>query len=79
MRKKLAEVRLINVEQMSLYNFIILRKKETPTQVFSHEISETFKTVVVVSENITCYVIKNYVGHKLAIFNGVLLLYYMYC
>ena len=54
MRKKLAEVRLINVEQMSLYNFIILRKKETPTQVFSCEICETFKTVVVVSENILC-------------------------
>ena len=43
MRKKLAEVRLINVEQMSLYNFIILREKETLTQVFSHEICEIFK------------------------------------
>ena len=28
---------------MSLYNFIILRKKETPTQVFSCGIHETFK------------------------------------
>ena len=42
-KKTLAEVRIINTGQMSLYNFITLRKKETPTQVFSCEICETFK------------------------------------
>ena len=41
-KKISAEVRLIHAEQMSLYNFIILRKKETPTQVFSCGICETF-------------------------------------
>ena len=40
----LAEVQLIYAKQISLYNFIILRKKETPTQVFSCGITETFKS-----------------------------------
>ena len=39
----LTEVQLIHAEQMSSYNFIILRKKEAPTQVFSCGICETFK------------------------------------
>ena len=39
----LAEVQLIHVEQMSVYNFIILMKKETPLRVFSCEICETLK------------------------------------
>ena len=39
----LAEVRLIHVEQMSVYNFIILIKKETLLWVFSCGICETLK------------------------------------
>ena len=39
-------VRLIYAEQISLYDFIILRKKETPTQVFPCGISETIKNSV---------------------------------
>ena len=51
--KKLAEVWLINAEQMSLYNFIILRKKETPTQLcFPEKFMKLLRTVVVASENI---------------------------
>ena len=51
--KKLAEVWLINAEQMSLYNFIILRKKETPTQLcFPVKFMKLLRTVVVASENI---------------------------
>ena len=51
--KKLAEVWLINAEQMSLYNFIILRKKETPTQLcFPVKFVKLSRTVVVASENI---------------------------
>ena len=51
--KKLAEVWLINAEQMSLYNFIILRKKETPTQLcFPVKFMKLSRTVVVASENI---------------------------
>ena len=50
-KRILLEVWLIHAEQMSLCNFIILRKKndlqffkkETPTQVFSCGICETFK------------------------------------
>ena len=42
-KKVLAEVWHIHAEQMSLYNFVILRKKETPTRVFSCGICETFK------------------------------------
>ena len=34
---------VIHAEQMFLYNFIVLIKKETPTQVFSFGICETFK------------------------------------
>ena len=51
MRKKLAEVWLINAEQMSLYNFIILRKKGTPTQLcFPVKFMKLSRTVVVASE-----------------------------
>ena len=39
----MARVRLIHAEQMPLHNFIILRKKGAPTQVFSCGICETFK------------------------------------
>ena len=50
MRKKLAEVWLINAEQMSLYN--ILMKKETPTQLcFPVKFVKLSRTVVA-SENI---------------------------
>ena len=42
-KKISAVVWLIHAEQMSLYNFIILRKKETPAQVFFCGICETFK------------------------------------
>ena len=56
MRKKLLQ----HAEQTSLYNFIILRKKETPTQVFSSENCETFKN--------------NGKNNKLAIFSIVTLL-----
>ena len=64
-----------HAEQMSLYNFIILRKK-TPTQLFSCGICETFKNSGdCFWKHVTCYdVIKNYVGYKLAIFNAFLLL-----
>ena len=41
--KILAEVRLIYAEQISLYNLIILGKKETPAQMFSCGITETSK------------------------------------
>ena len=44
----LAEVWLIHADQMSLYNFIILRKKETPAQVLFCGIGEA---VVAASEN----------------------------
>ena len=79
--KNLAEVQLINAKQMPLYNFIILMKKETPTQMFSCGTCKTFKN------SGSCfwkhptyyYLIKNYVGHKLAIFNTILLLYCIYC
>ena len=42
-KKISAEVRLIKAEQMSSHNFIISRKKETPAQVFSCGICQTFK------------------------------------
>ena len=70
----LAEVQLIHVEQMSVYNFIILMKKETPLRVFSCEICETLKNSGgCFWKYVTCYyAIKNYVGHKVAIFNAAL-------
>ena len=37
----LAEVRIIEAEEMSLYNLVILMKKETPTQVSSCGVCET--------------------------------------
>ena len=80
--KNLTEVWLINAEQiMSLYNFIILRKKETPAQVFFCRICETFKNSgSCFWKHVTYYyVIKNYAGHKLTILNTVLLLYCIYC
>ena len=49
----MAEVWFINAEQMSLYNFIILRKKEIPTQLcFPVKFVKLSRTVVVASENI---------------------------
>ena len=53
-----------------------LFKKETPTQVFSCGICETFKNSGgCFWKHVTYYyVIKNYVVHKLAIFNVTLLL-----
>ena len=49
--------------------------------MFSSEFVKLSRTVVVVSKNITYYMIKNYVGHKSAIFNTVLLLltHCIYC
>ena len=45
-RKKIsAEVQLIHAEQMPVYNFMFLMKKETPTQVFLCGIFETFKNI----------------------------------
>ena len=41
-KKNPADVQLIHAEKMSSYNFIILRKKETPTQVFSYGFFQTF-------------------------------------
>ena len=38
-----AEVQIIQAEEMSLYNFVILKEKETPTQVFSCGICETYR------------------------------------
>ena len=60
------------------YNF---KGKKTPTQVFSCGICETFKNSGgCFWKQVTCYyVIKNYAGHKLAIFNVFLLLYCIYC
>ena len=49
--KILTEARLIHVEQMSLYNFIILRKKKTPTRCFLVEFVKLSRTVVATSEN----------------------------
>ena len=58
-----------------------LFKKDTPTQLFSSEICETFKNSgCCFRKHVTYfYVIENYIGHKLAIFNTVLLLYCIYC
>ena len=48
----------------------------TPTKVLSCGICETFKNSGgCLWKHVTYYVIKNYIGHKLAIFNIVLLLY----
>ena len=55
---------------MSLYNFIILRKKkQTPTQVFSCGACETFKNS---GGYFWKHVIYYYLWHKLIIFNAVL-------
>ena len=40
-----AKVWLIHAEKISLYNFIILRRKETPAQVFSCGIRGTFHII----------------------------------
>ena len=60
-----SKVQFIHAEQMSLYNFIILRKKR---------ICKTFKgSGGCFWKHVTYYyVIKNYIGHKLAIFNPVI-------
>ena len=80
-KKISAEVQLIHAEQMSLYNFIILCKKTDSDTGFSCGIYETFKkSGGCFGKHITYYcVIKNCLGHKLAIFNAVLLLYCSYC
>ena len=63
-KKVLAKVQLIHAEQMPLYNFVILKKKGTPTQVSSCGICETFKNSGgCFWKHVTYYVIKNYVGH----------------
>ena len=76
-----AEVWLIHAEQMSLYNSIILRKKESPPRVFSCGICETLKNSGgCFWKHVTYYdILKNYPGHKLAIFNAVILLCCIYC
>ena len=61
-KKNSAEVKLIHAEQMSLYNFIIFQKKNKKTIETDEEKHVAYY-----------YVIKNYVGHKLVIFNAVLL------
>ena len=66
-----AEVQLIHAEQMSLCNFIILRKKrDSNTGIFLWN-SWTFKNSGGCFWKHTryYYVIKIYVGHKLTIFN----------
>ena len=70
--KVLSKLQLFHAEQMSLYNFIILRKKETPTEVYSCGICKTFKgSGGCLWKHVTYYyVIKNYIGYKLAIFNS---------
>ena len=42
-KKISAKVWLIHAEEISLYNFLILRKKETQTEVLSCGICEIFK------------------------------------
>ena len=52
MRKKnSAEVQFIHAEQMSLYTFIILRKKDCSTGFFCVEFVKLSRTVEVASEN----------------------------
>ena len=60
------------------YNF---KGKKTPTQVFSCGICETFKNGGGwFWKHVTYYyIIKNYIGYTLAIFNAELLLYCIYC
>ena len=55
--------------------------KEAATQVFTCGICETFKNSVdSYWKHVTCYyIMKNYVGHKLAIFQAVLLFYCISC
>ena len=81
-KKKSAEVPLIHAEQMPLYNFVILReKRDSNTDVFlwnSWNFQERWR-LSLKTLNIFYYVIKNYVGHKSAIFNAVPLLYCIYC
>ena len=47
----LAEVQLIYAEQISLYNFIILRKKRLQHRCFPVELLKLSRAVVVASEN----------------------------
>ena len=69
-KKVSAKVWLIHAEQLFLYNFIILTGNRK-TQVFSCGICETFKDIGVCFWK-HYYGIKNYIGHKLAIFNAVI-------
>ena len=64
-----AKVRLIHVEQMSSYNFIILRKKtDSKTGVFLRNLWNFQEQWWLLWKQVTYY----YVGHKLVIFNAVL-------
>ena len=54
-------------------------KKRLQHRCFPVEFVKLSRTVVVPSESTYYYVIKNHVGHKLVIFNTVLLLYCIYC
>ena len=76
----LAEVWLIQ-EEVSLYNFVILRKKrDSNTDVFLWNLlnfQEQWWLLLKTYKISLCK--KNYVGHKLAIFNATLLLYWIYC
>ena len=53
-------------------------KKRLQHRCFPVEFVKLSRTVVVPSESTYYYVIKNHVGHKLVIFNTVLLLYCIY-
>ena len=80
-KKILAEVRLVHAEQMSFKEKIILRKKRDSNTGGICGICETFQNSggCFWKHVIYYYVIKNYVMHKLAIFNAILLLYCIYC
>ena len=58
-----------------------MEKRDPSTGVFSCGIYETFKNSGgCFRKHLTYYyVIKNYVGHKAAIFNAALILYCIYC
>ena len=51
LEKKLEEVQLIYAEQMSLYNFIILRKKRNSNKCFSVDLVKLSRTVTLASQN----------------------------
>ena len=68
-----AKVRHIHAEQMPLYNFIILRKKRDSNTCFPLEFVKLSGAGGCFWKQVTYYyVIKNYVGYKLAIFKAIL-------